>query len=606
MYSERFQDVYFSAAGGVEESTKVYVRGNDLEERFRSASVFTLAELGFGTSLNFHLTIDLWRKAAPKNARLHYVAFEKYPLTLAEIESCLKTLGVPIDVEFQALYPVQKSGERRAWVRLVLDREPRVFLTLIFGDVNTELPRLEAARGVQAWFCDGFQPRTNPEMWTETVFAEMARLSRSSGAVRSTLATFSVAGVVKRGLRAAGFSIEKTEGLGNKREHLIGYWPVVQTARQGAGQLAGEAARVVTDEAAIIGAGLAGTALVRSLVRRGITVDLFEKEKTLASGASSSPAAVAMPLVTVRHELISEYYFNAFETSRASFRKAGLFHETGVRVLSRYPRMSKRLEKLRHQGLWIPEDHAQFTDEPLGLLLPRAGWVEPAKAAQAWCDEARSTGHVRFHPLHVLESLERNATNGIWSGLVRDQTAAKPFSSGLVFLANSFGIASVRGLEEFATPILAGTAAVVAATERKTWADRALSFDHFWIPDIEPGRDYIGGTYHRGSATGDWEEPWTVDEDVTYLAAESQFLRESNAELRVQRIFSGNRSATPDALPMVGEVEGGLYFSLAHGSRGLVSSGYSAEILASVLLGEPVPLGRDVLAKIDPRRVPRL
>lgn len=55
-------------------------------------------------------------------------------------------------------------------------------------------------------------------MWTPTLFNAMARLARPGG----TLATFTSAGFVRRGLQDAGFTMQKCKGFGRKREMLCG------------------------------------------------------------------------------------------------------------------------------------------------------------------------------------------------------------------------------------------------------------------------------------------------------------------------------------------------------------------------------------------------
>lgn len=55
-------------------------------------------------------------------------------------------------------------------------------------------------------------------MWTPKLFNAMARLARPGG----TLATFTSAGFVRRGLQEAGFSMQKCKGFGRKREMLRG------------------------------------------------------------------------------------------------------------------------------------------------------------------------------------------------------------------------------------------------------------------------------------------------------------------------------------------------------------------------------------------------
>ena len=73
---------------------------------------------------------------------------------------------------------------------------------------------------IDAWFLDGFAPSKNPDMWNEQVFAQLARLATNT----TTLATFTSAGFVRRGLMAAGFAMLRVPGFGRKREMLIGQY----------------------------------------------------------------------------------------------------------------------------------------------------------------------------------------------------------------------------------------------------------------------------------------------------------------------------------------------------------------------------------------------
>ncbi|MDX7019452.1 MnmC family methyltransferase, partial [Klebsiella aerogenes] len=77
---------------------------------------------------------------------------------------------------------------------------------LWFGDINTLLPQTRQAlhNKVDAWFLDGFAPSKNPQMWSETLFQAMADSMRENG----TFATFTAAGIVKRGLQHVGFEIK--------------------------------------------------------------------------------------------------------------------------------------------------------------------------------------------------------------------------------------------------------------------------------------------------------------------------------------------------------------------------------------------------------------
>ena len=48
-----FGDIYFSVDGGLEETRAVFLRGCGLPEAWHRRAVFTIAELGFGSGLNF-------------------------------------------------------------------------------------------------------------------------------------------------------------------------------------------------------------------------------------------------------------------------------------------------------------------------------------------------------------------------------------------------------------------------------------------------------------------------------------------------------------------------------------------------------------------------
>lgn len=222
--SRDFDDVYFSNDNGLEETRYVFLGGNRLAERFpvHSHPLFIVAESGFGTGLNF-LTLwqafDSFRSAHPQATlqRLHFISFEKFPLTRDDLALAHQHWPelAPWAEQLQAQWPLPLPGCHR----LLLDRG-RVTLDLWFGDINELTDQLDATlnQTVDAWFLDGFAPAKNPDMWTPNLFNAMARLARPG----ATLATFTSAGFVRRGLQEAGFTMQKRKGFGRKREMLCG------------------------------------------------------------------------------------------------------------------------------------------------------------------------------------------------------------------------------------------------------------------------------------------------------------------------------------------------------------------------------------------------
>ena len=223
-FSVVFDDMYFCAVNGYEDALYIFCGGNRLEERFKKLDptkngVFTIIETGFGTGLIFCVAWKLWNEYAPASWTLNFLSVEKYPLPPQELERALSVWPIikPQADELSANYkiPSENSG-------VFQFGRSRVSLTIVFDDIITGLEKIDqeglASSRADALFLDGFSPRKNPEMWTENVFARLARLSGEG----TTLATFTVAGWVRRGLESQGFRTQKKTGYGCKNEMLEG------------------------------------------------------------------------------------------------------------------------------------------------------------------------------------------------------------------------------------------------------------------------------------------------------------------------------------------------------------------------------------------------
>ncbi|MBL4803508.1 MAG: tRNA (5-methylaminomethyl-2-thiouridine)(34)-methyltransferase MnmD [Alphaproteobacteria bacterium] len=213
--SREFDDVYFSIDDGLAESEYVFLDGNGLPRGWRNRDYYTIAETGFGTGLNFLVAWKRFEETATPHQKLHFISIEKFPLDAEEIELHLQPWKEVFEgylKKLLAVYPFVTPG----FHRVMINR--RVMLTLVFDDVNVALPQISA--DVDAWFLDGFKPSTNPEMWTDEVFKNVARLSKPG----TRFSTFTAAGAVRRGLNDVGFAVEKTKGYGRKRDMTIGVY----------------------------------------------------------------------------------------------------------------------------------------------------------------------------------------------------------------------------------------------------------------------------------------------------------------------------------------------------------------------------------------------
>lgn len=214
-WSTRFEDRYFSSDSGLDETQHVFLHGNDLAARFaalRPGQVFRVGETGFGTGLNFLCTQALFEQVAPRGAALVFCSIERWPLSPADLQAAL------------GLWPTLTSGAAAllaAWAPPAQGHHVWQFgavrLELDVDDVRAALPQWPDA-AIDAWFLDGFAPARNPEMWSAEVLAEVAR----AAAPGATLATYTSAGWVRRGLQAVGFEVRRVPGHGQKRQMLVG------------------------------------------------------------------------------------------------------------------------------------------------------------------------------------------------------------------------------------------------------------------------------------------------------------------------------------------------------------------------------------------------
>jgi tRNA 5-methylaminomethyl-2-thiouridine biosynthesis bifunctional protein len=216
-YSLDFEDVYYSSDDGLAETNYVFIQHNQLNQRFTQLDKnrFTIIETGFGTGLNFFCAAQHFLAHAPSNATLQFISIERYPLTVNDFIKANRYWFVFEQMvnQLASTYTQLKHGLNK-----LSCCNGRIQLALWIGDASHVLPQINTA--ADAWFLDGFAPSKNSDMWSETLFQEIARLSKTN----TTFATFTSAGEVRRHLQAAGFNVRKAAGFGKKREMLHGIY----------------------------------------------------------------------------------------------------------------------------------------------------------------------------------------------------------------------------------------------------------------------------------------------------------------------------------------------------------------------------------------------
>lgn len=631
-YSPQFGDVYFSRASGIDETRYVFLEGNRIVERCAALApgeIFAIGETGFGTGLNFLCAWRAFQDSAPAAARLHFVSTELLPLSTADLGRAL-SLWPELQLLATQLLD-QWDDQPRGWQRFVFDGG-RVVLTLLVGDARETLPQLDGV--VDAWFLDGFAPSKNPELWTPELMQAISAHSRTG----TTCATYSSAGDVRRALQAAGFRVEKTPGFGPKREMLRGVCESPAPVPYRAPWLQRPVTASVRRDAIVIGAGLAGTAAAASLAARGIDVVLIERHETIAQEASGNAQGVLYAKFSphdtaLTRLLVAGMQFSLREIAQRLPEDGSTWSRCGVLQLAHDAAEVHRQSGLAHQA-W-PATFLRSVErteaaalagvavETGGLFLERAGWVHPP---------ALCTAFTRHPRIRVLASREALQIDRLPAGRWRVSGAGGwNEEAALVVVAAAADARAFATVEHLPTHVIRGQLTHLSRNDASGKLKTVLCGEGY----IAPARD---GVHCLGATFGirDSGVDLRADdhrENLATLRSLSPVLADAFPEAPDDPGRCAGRAAlrcmSPDYLPIVGPVTDasafsacyarlskdattrfeasapwleGLFVSVAHGSRGLLTAPIAGELIAAQVLGEPLPVPGSVADALSPSR----
>ncbi len=554
--SVEFDDSYWSQGDPAEEKQWVFPGQHQLPSRAQQADLIVALELGFGFGHNFLQTVALWETSNP-TAQLHYIAVERSPPTLSALQRVHAATKTKAGKRLLEIYPVGLAAWHVVWFT------DKIRLTLIFEDAQTALPKLDAK--VDVFYLDGFKPSQNPELFNRFIFEGMRRLAQPGASV----STYSVAGVVKQGLRAAGFKIEKRAGWGRKRELLFAQAP---------GDWRGQ--RLKRASVQIIGAGIAGQSLASSLNRFGIQPIVLADPSQ--PGASSQPALNIYPQLSLQRDRQSEFsiagcYFTLHN-------QPGVQHRP-LRWRSATPAKIKRMQRLcqlfpndyleqindevvYHQaGIWQSLPPAGIRAEKVCEIIPTGGQMRLNNAAGQALSQADVTLLAAGAGMHALTRLALKNVRG-QSIRIQSKQALPEFLIGDINITHLGGQDFLVG----STYELDGTDAQTRSIDTdQLMSDLAQTLKH---------EDFTLTSPHAGIRT--------AFADRIIGAGRLPAHRLSAAITDPCNASPSN--ATPDCYALMGL-----------GSHGATHAPLAAEAIISALCGAPSPLPRDLanLTRLD-------
>ena len=589
-----YDDVYFQIGQGVEESRYVFLQHNNLPARFATGDIphFRLCEMGFGTGLNFLLTAQLFLDTAPADTTLTYVSIEKHPIErdmLQQLHAHWPALSA-LSAEMLAGYPPLIAGFHTIFLA-----GGRVRLILAFGDAADMLPQI--AGPFDAWYLDGFTPRKNPAMWEESFFPLIAAKTAAGG----TLSSFSVIGRMRHGLTAAGFKVQKVDGYGIKFSMTAAQFP-------------GTAAPHHVNHVIVIGAGIAGCSVARSLALRGVPVTLIDKHGAPAMETSGNPLAVIYPKMTVEPTPMGMLYQHGFCFVRQWLRALHIDSFTPCGVLHKDTNADTAL---RHQKIMTrntyPADYVTY-DAAQGLFQPMAGFIPPVDFCQK----------LLHHPLVTMQqgnvqSLRRD--KGQW----HVKTDKATHTAAHVVIAAGTQAAGFTETDWLPLQSLRGQITIVKSTHASETLSHVICHDGYVTPAIN-GTHCIGATFQKEPA-GNTETRRTDDlENIQKLQEHMPALGITAHDIIGNR--AGYRMTTPDKLPVIGRAPDaekfietfaslrqggtgddlekpyidGLYIAAGFGAHGMTTAPLAGEMIAADICQTPLPCPQSLADNLKPER----
>lgn len=638
LYSIDYDDTYSSSEGWLDEKEYVFLKSNHLSDNWKNKNIFSIFELGFGSGANFVLTWNLWKQTQETVSYLYYNAIEKQTLKKRDILNLFQnhTLLRPLVDKFLDVYHIEEEG-----VYSFSFPEDRVHLTLWIGDVLKLLPLFTGK--VDTWFLDGFSPSKNPEMWSEDVFYWISQKSYDG----SCLSTYSSATRVKKLLETYGFSTQKIDGFGKKREMLRGIffsqnvvkekkfskrsmldtklnpsWYKIPTLKTSLG--------LNKQTAVVVGGGLAGTSIAYSLAKKGWKIKLIEKESKIATQASGNPFGIASSIIAKEKVPLLRFVWAAFsnflthieelKSCNVQFERSGL-----LKLIPKEQELNELKKFLSDYS--ISESTACIVDQKQAkeisgvnlkndcIYFPLACYVSPPEICQANLNSAN------IEVIHNSKITKIECQNDLWQ--VLDSSNNLVAEGDCLVLANGFDCLQFEQTKWLPIKKMRGQIAFLPERKPLQNLKTILQGDCYILP-AKKGYHIVGSTYNPYDMDLHFkpEQNLILTEKIQAIIPEIQPMEDLDGRV-------GFRTVSKDHFPLVGPVPDkisfiedyidiwkgkpadsykdgryikGLYISVGHGSRGIIYSHLAAEVLTDMICNSPIGLEKDLLDNINPAR----
>jgi glycine/D-amino acid oxidase-like deaminating enzyme len=367
----------------------------------------------------------------------------------------------------------------------------------------------------------------------------------------------------------------------------------------------------------VVGGGIIGAACADELTRRGASVTLIERDELAAGASGRNQGLWVPPEDPAMHELAKRSLVRYLEIADEAPLPVWLDPRPIGTILVAVEDDSvgearDTLDAISAGGFAVTE----LDDAALGAADPEiardlaAAWfidaghrLDPAALTIALALLAASRGAQIRHHLSARTLLsDGDRVTGVVTdeGVIRaDEVviAAGPWSPRLLEpLGVRLPVIGVRGWLVRVDPAGPLINHLVRTAERTGRVERP-SAGEIARAGLPASDDYgtlvhphIDGTALIGSSRAAWLTPEPEDATVPQrVLAEAIRIVPRLSDAQMVSSWWGLRPMTPDERPLIGRVRDGLIVATGHGSEGVINGAGTAELVASIVVGEPEP-----------------
>ena len=560
-------DIFFQN-DALDEIEHVFLEPNLILNRVLEDTNLVIGEIGFGFGLNFLSTCKSWVKNS-NNGLLTFFSIDYKVPTKTEIKRLFKKFEMLSDLEdefFESFDPIHKG------INKFFFSNWNVELILYVGDVIDAIRSLNEGFMMDAWYLDGFDPKANPVMWSNDVLDFIKTHSHKN----TTVSTFSAAGFIRRGLTERGFEVERKKGFKFKRHHLAGTYSQADQ-------------REVFKKIAVVGSGIAGCSTAYHLAKNGHSVELFEINEEISSGASGNPLAALYPRFNLNELPINILNLSSFFYADRFFKSLNseAYYRTGIAFLNHDKRTKKWIEKLKmlnRDDLFVFSDERNATgyENFKGVIFNHGGYLDPVKINECL---------IKHKNISVNKKYEFKSFDSTSSSVTLHFQDSKELTFDYLVLAHGAGLINFSNY-------LALSKGQLAGAKISDSIHMPINSNGYILP-LKDGVNWIGSSYENQFQNMNINKN-KLQEMVEFQSDQFNLKNPQNEPDSKAQI----RVISKDKLPLTGQYKDNknVFLLGGLGSRGFCYGPILGDHVASLISNNVSPLEKIIADSLEPNR----